>query len=245
MNLGWRKPERRAARLQQQRGENWERESRADFEASRWIYWKTVAWVCYRDASRLHDLLRGLSYGDKWHNNSKEYQADEQVREAIKTGKIKAFDQSGKVFEPLADLGRDPKIFFKSDTIKALWPNAGSEKSGLGAISGVTHLAGDDLERFHSWVKNRRKDKNGYPLPDELQLIPLNDLNDWIDPDCVSHMLRDVHGLRGFLASDFLAAMAEGWRPLNKGVADQPSAAASEGSSLGQPLSPCQHAYMR
>jgi hypothetical protein len=148
--LKWRKPELRERRLQQQR-KNWARESRAKFEAQWWSYWEVVAWVCYRDASKLHDLLCGLFRRDNWYNN-KEYQADQQVREAVQSRKIKAFDESGNEFKPPADLGRDPKILFKSDTIKAHWPNAGREGSTIGAIPDLTHMA-TELAHDNDWLK--------------------------------------------------------------------------------------------
>jgi hypothetical protein len=110
------------------------RESRKRFEAVRWTYREAVAWVCYRNPSRLLDLVCGLSRGDRWYESEK-HQADNQVREAIQSGQIMAFDESGMEIKPLAVLGRDPKVFFRSDTIKARWPNAGIEKLGIGAIS--------------------------------------------------------------------------------------------------------------
>jgi hypothetical protein len=211
MILGWRKPERRAQRLQQQR-KNLERESRAKFEARWWSYWEVVAWACYRDASRLHDLLPGLSRGDKWYN-SKEYQSHQQVREAIQSGKIIAFDENGNEVKPLADFGRDPKIFFKSDTMKSHWPSVGSNGTTIAATLDLSHMSGDYLKRFHSYLVSRRADQNGYPLPDELQLVSLNNLKAWIDPYCVRDLVRDVHGVKSVLASDVLAKLAGGWRP--------------------------------
>jgi hypothetical protein len=100
----------------------------------------------------------------------------------------------------------------------------------LSSVPEPAKLPSDDLERFRLWVRRRRLDQNNHPTSDELQLISLQDLAAHIDPDCAHQMVRELHGVKGVLASDILTSLARGWRPTpprNKGLADKAHPAAA------------------
>lgn len=146
-------------------------ESRKKFEAVRWNYSQTVAWICYRDPSRLDDLSHGIAGRDKWYG-SQEYQADQQVRRAIERERIKAFDAGGNEIKPLADLGCDPKLFFQSAAVKAWWP---CDESRLTSRSeSLQELKGTELDReiadaLQTAVDKRKRENSNAPLNGKQQ----------------------------------------------------------------------------
>lgn len=143
-------------------GEDTKRQALEKFDAVRWTYWEVVAWVCYREPSRLHDLWRGLFRYDRLYD-TQEYQADKQVRLAIRRAAIKPFYAGGK---PVDDLGSDASIFFSSAAIKARYSREGSL---LATPQTARTLDGGDLDQeirsaLRSVIEDRKLSHPNDPL---------------------------------------------------------------------------------
>jgi hypothetical protein len=95
---------------------------RNDFEAKQWNWWRTVARIRYRDPRKINSfLVHGLSRGFRWYGDDR---ADNELRVAIGSGAVKAFDASGNKISQLARLARDPEIYFEAVAIRTSWPSA-------------------------------------------------------------------------------------------------------------------------